>query len=490
MLVLVQQQQVHADFPVHCEFPQIKGHWRFLLSEFKYGKEAVHTHCQYDSTFPPQNGPVAKIMDLQLASEDAPNFVLDLETKAVGTWTLIYDQGFEIELNDYKYFAFFNFTREGDKITSYCDQTFTGWYHRKGLHGSARFGCFRGVQIKGDASVDKRHVYSLEADILAAQKNVQFKHDDQQFINYINSVQKSWVAGPAKHIPPGSTVHDVRRMAGAVVVPKFRTEARKRHMQMMKKYLSKHKSPLAAADLPKHFDWRDKDKEFVSPVRNQQSCGSCYAFASTAMFEARLRVQSNLSVKTILSPQEIVDCSAYSQGCEGGFPYLISKYGQDFGILPDEYAPYNATENICRSESYSSYARYYVEDYWYVGPDGQKAYYGATTEEGMMINILQYGPIAVSFEVYRDFMQYQHGIYKHVAETEYLAPEPHFVVTNHVVLIVGWGESEQGEKYWIVKNSWGTGWGMDGYFWILRGVDECGIESLVPSATLVKDYAL
>ena len=100
----------------------------------------------------------------------------------------------------------------------------------------------------------------------------------------------------------------------------------------------------------------------------------------------------------------------------------------------------------------------------------------------MMEAIYNRGPVAVGFMVYGDFMSYKSGVYHHVFENHPFEP---FELTNHAVLVVGWGEvtSPSPDRYWIVKNSWGTGWGMDGYFWIRRGSDECGIESMAVEAT-------
>lgn len=88
---------------------------------------------------------------------------------------------------------------------------------------------------------------------------------------------------------------------------------------------------------------------------------------------------------------------------------------------------------------------------------------------------LQKGPLSVSFEVYNDFMHYQSGIYRHTGLIDKFNP---FEITNHAVLLVGYGTDPDGTKYWIVKNSWGEQWGEQGYFRILRGADECGIESV------------
>ena len=72
-------------------------------------------------------------------------------------------------------------------------------------------------------------------------------------------------------------------------------------------------------DLPEEFDWRDKDgDDFVSPVRNQGNCGSCYAFASMGQLESGVRIKSNGRIQVVFSPQDVVSCSEYSQGCDGG----------------------------------------------------------------------------------------------------------------------------------------------------------------------------
>ena len=92
----------------------------------------------------------------------------------------------------------------------------------------------------------------------------------------------------------------------------------------------------------------------------------------------------------------------------------------------------------------------------------------------MQLALVQDGPVAVSFQVYGDFMTYQSGIYQHTGLTDHFNP---FEITNHVVLVVGYGQ-ENGVKFWTVKNSWGATWGEEGFFRIRRGVDECAIESI------------
>ena len=130
----------------------------------------------------------------------------------------------------------------------------------------------------------------------------------------------------------------------------------------------------------------------VSPVKDQQSCGSCYAFACTAMFEARARVQTNNQWQPLFSEQDVVSCTDYAQGCSGGFPYLISKYGQDFGIVEENCGmPYTASDDECTTSA--TCFRHKVSNYGYIGN-----YYGGVTEYAMRQEIYENGPIAVSLD--------------------------------------------------------------------------------------------
>lgn len=166
-------------------------------------------------------------------------------------------------------------------------------------------------------------------------------------------------------------------------------------------------------------------------------------------------------------------CFVFFPGCDGGFPYLIGKYVQDFGVVEEKCFPYTAKDSPCSVSA--DCPRNYVSDYHYVG-----GFYGGCNEAAMMAELVRDGPMGVAFEVYPDFMHYKEGIYHHTGLRDSINP---FELTNHAVLLVGYGRSQEtGEKYWIVKNSWGTGWGEDGYFRIRRGTDECAIESIAVAA--------
>ena len=191
------------------------------------------------------------------------------------------------------------------------------------------------------------------------------------------------------------------------------------------------------------------------------------------MLEARVRLITNNTLQPVFSPQDVVSCSEYAQGCEGGFPYLIAgKYAEDFGVVEETCYAYRAHDSNCQEEP--NCLRYHSTDYYYVG-----GYYGACSEDGMLLELVNNGPMSVSFEVYNDFQHYKGGIYRHTGLEDKYNP---WEITNHAVLLVGYGE-ELGTKYWIVKNSWGEAWGENGYFRILRGVDETSIESMAVAVT-------
>ncbi|GFQ88117.1 dipeptidyl peptidase 1 [Trichonephila clavata] len=98
----------------------------------------------------------------------------------------------------------------------------------------------------------------------------------------------------------------------------------------------------------------------------------------------------------------------------------------------------------------------------------------------MKIDLVENGPVTVAFQVYPDFMLYKGGVYHHTGIGSRFNP---FHLVNHGVLITGYGiDNNTGEKFWIVKNSWGTAWGEGGYFRIRRGINECNIESMAVSA--------
>eukprot|EP00742_Colponemidia_sp_Colp-10_P007781 GILJ01008390.1.p1 GENE.GILJ01008390.1~~GILJ01008390.1.p1 ORF type:complete len:683 (+),score=80.19 GILJ01008390.1:295-2049(+) len=231
-------------------------------------------------------------------------------------------------------------------------------------------------------------------------------------------------------------------------------------------------------DLPSHFDWRNVNgTDYDSPVREQGTCGSCYAMATLAMIESRIKIKTRNLFQPLLSVQDVVSCSFYSQGCEGGFPYLVGKYGEDFGFTVEDCMRYAGIDGLCPLHtSTCSARRVKVTNYRYIG-----GYYGNCSEEAMMRELHQNGPIVGSFYSEGELSFYIGGVYHRVMMQE-LQPakkDGAWEQTNHSVLIVGWGyDADKRWPYWIIKNTWGGHWGEHGYLRMRRGDNECGIESM------------
>ncbi len=429
-----------ADTPANCTYESVRGTWTFYVGPG--GSDNTLDCTSFDS------------MRTVTVTLDFPDKVTD-SAGNTGLWTMIYNQGFEVVVNGMKFFAFSNYTMVTKSVTiSHCDSTLNGWSHK--VDGSD-WACYYGKK-NADLPGVKRSIPS--------EKELDLRYvPNLNFIQAINSRTKLWEATHYSDME-GMTLRDRLRRAGglsgtvlpptAPVNPSIR---------------------LFTSSLPVSMDWRQAGgKNYVTPIRNQGQCGSCYAFASMAMLESRLLIASNASQK-IFSPQDVVSCSEYAQGCDGGFTYLIAgKYAEDFGVVEEQCYPYLGHDSKC--EERPGCTRYRATKYEYVG-----GYFGACNEEEIMTDLVMNGPVAVAFEVTAEFQGYKRGIFHSTGLKDSFNP---WVAVNHAVLVVGYGE-QLGVKYWIVKNSWGPKWGEEGYFRIIRGVNELGIESMAVSALPVVD---
>jgi len=425
-----------ADTPANCSYEDIRGSWTFSVGEGGQGREVDCKSFDVKSQF-----------HVKLSY---PDIVTD-ELGNVGFWTIIYNQGFEVVIHGRKFFAFSKYEGSGPNATSYCDQTLNGWSHDVLGHDWA---CYVG---KKDTKVEPKQAPLVKQKL--HDDTVMMYRQDYDMIDSINTIQTQW---KAEHYPmfDGLSVKDIERMTGGSM---------SRIAGLPRAAPASPELKAQASRLPPAWDWRQVNgQNFVPPVRNQGGCGSCYAFSALAMIEARMRLVSNNTIQPSYSPQDIVDCSEYSQGCDGGFPYLIGgKYTEDFGLVDETCYPYKGLTQKCGTPT--SCKRHYATHYQYIG-----GFYGACNEEAMKIALVEHGPLAVSFQVYGDFMSYKGGIYHHTGVTNRFSP---FELTNHAVLLVGYG-TEGGVDYWTIKNSWGESWGENGYFRIRRGVDECAVESI------------
>ncbi|MCK5739525.1 hypothetical protein KAH55_10100, partial [bacterium] len=217
---------------------------------------------------------------------------------------------------------------------------------------------------------------------------------------------------------------------------------------------------LATTALPEKFDWRDNNGNWVTSVKDQGTCGSCWAFSALAQVEAWYRIQTNNPDTTLdLSEQMLISCSGAGNCEDGGWTTSALDYVVESGIVNEPCLPYQGiTDYPCQLECPA-------EDQQRLQIPG----WGYVTLEEVIVNNIKHAvmshPLSVSFLVYTDFSSYSSGVYEPVSKT---------LDGAHAVLIVGWDDSEQS---WIVKNSWGPSWGENGYFRIRWGTCNMGAYS-------------
>jgi len=236
---------------------------------------------------------------------------------------------------------------------------------------------------------------------------------------------------------------------------------------------------------PDSWDWRKQG--VIMHVKNQEQCGSCWAFATAAVVESQhalhqLRTNQTIS-RTTLSEQQLVDCDSSNNGCSGGFRPYAFKYVKRNGLVPDGDYPYNGKDdNQCRlpdewplhSLRDKKPGRVYVDRVAGLEAD----------EEKMAAYLVENGPISVGLTVTKEMFTYKSGVFD---------PTPEDCATksvgSHAMEVVGYGQQRQPDgstvDYWIMKNSWGSYFGLSGgYLHMRRGVDSCGLARAVYTALI------
>lgn len=290
------------------------------------------------------------------------------------------------------------------------------------------------------------------------------------YIGRLNRIKKNWSADVHTNFQH-MTISDLNKYAG---IPKSFNRVRFREKEDSDITLNNDNK---VSEYPDNFSW----KEYLREAGSQGNCGSCYAYSTTRMTEARLLIHYDHKEK--LSVQHNLDCCFYNQGCSGGYPFLLMKFANQFEMIPEDCKPYIEMNGKCNDSCDKSKLDFIfkLENYRYVGGS-----YGQCSEESMMKELYHNGPVVVSFEPDYNFMLYRSGIYHSISDESWKkagVEKPEWQKVDHSVLLVGWGvDSSTKEKYWIIQNTWGPYWGEKGYFRMRRGVDELGIESICEAA--------
>ncbi|XP_059168822.1 cathepsin B-like [Physella acuta] len=307
-------------------------------------------------------------------------------------------------------------------------------------------------------------------------------NDDE--IHYINNIaDTTWKAGRNFHPKDHGLV---RKLLGVPNMEKSEYLTRSLPRRQFK-------TKLSSAKLPENFDPRVEFPHCPSlkEVRDQGNCGSCWAFGAVAAMTDRICIYSKGKENFHFSAEDLLSCcESCGDGCDGGFPAEAWNFYQNTGIVSG--GQYNSSEGCqpylipacdhhttghlkpcggpelptppCKKVCEPSYTVPYAKDKHF----GVKTF-SISGEENIMQELVENGPVEAAFSVYSDFLNYKSGVYQHASGTE---------LGGHAVKIIGYGV-ENGTKYWLVANSWNPDWGDKGFFKILRGRDECGIESQI-----------
>jgi cathepsin L len=226
------------------------------------------------------------------------------------------------------------------------------------------------------------------------------------------------------------------------------------------RFPSVHPTPKKVKAPPASWDWNKQGA--VTPIKNQEQCGSCWAFSTTGSTEGCHFISTKSLVS--LSEQDLVDCSTAqgNQGCDGGLmtqamDYIISNGGID----TESTYPYTAEDGTCNYNAANSGATL-------------KSYVNVNQGDENDLQLKTYtGPTSVAIDASQSSFQFYSG-------GVYYEPACSSTQLDHGVLSIGWGtDSSSSSDYWLVKNSWGTSWGLNGFIWMSRNKNNnCGIATM------------
>jgi len=220
--------------------------------------------------------------------------------------------------------------------------------------------------------------------------------------------------------------------------------------------------PVDPKAVPNYWAWDVNKTGIVSAVKNQEQCGSCWAFSCTETVESAWALAGHGSVPT-LAPQQIVDCDKKDEGCNGGYPwtayeYIISAGGQE----PESDYPYTGVNGACKFKAADVDAK--IANWSWVSKSP------ATEDTTMLTYLYQNGPLSVCVDA-ASWQFYNGGVLQKNCGDE----------IDHAVQATGFAVIG-GVPAWRVRNSWGADWGENGYIWIKRGINLCDIATKVTVA--------
>jgi C1A family cysteine protease len=212
----------------------------------------------------------------------------------------------------------------------------------------------------------------------------------------------------------------------------------------------------AGVKLPTSFDWRPLGA--VTVVKDQEQCGSCWAFSTCAAIEGAYITSKHGTNATSFAPQMLVDCDKTDDGCNGGLMDDAFKWVETNGICNWNAYPYTGQDGTCKKCTPVTKISKYTD---------------IAKTDAALAQALQGQPIAIAVDA-EPWQFYTGGVFtKSCGQT-----------LDHGVLLVGYGVDPKAGEFWIIKNSWGTSWGEAGYIRLARGKNQCGIQNAASFPTI------
>ena len=316
-----------------------------------------------------------------------------------------------------------------------------------------------------------------------------------EIISNLKNGEQSWTAGENAKFSLSKTAADYEHLFGSLEIPS--------HLQLAQKPQSYYDAMnIADDDIPASFDPREQWGDIcpsLLEVRDQASCGSCWAFGAAEAFTDRLCISSNGQHTVDMSAEDLLSCCrTCGNGCNGGYTSAAWNYFYNTGVSTGGLyegtgcKPYSISPCVhhtdatdrpnCEDEPMSPTPKctstcvdgYTVDSYTDDRIKSGSPFHISSVEKNIQKELMTNGPAEASFNVFDDFLAYTGGVYYHTTGRYH---------GGHAVKIMGWGVDEETDMpYWLLANSWNSDWGENGFFRMRRGTNECGIEASLYAA--------